>query len=117
MKVAPSTSGKNFEKPKRLDRLQDRQEPISNNSNNNSSNNISPPPSPPSLLPLASPSSDPFIPPPPPFILPPSGRFLEPFEQSSNLGNFHIRLKHLVLIDLAVSVVHRLSYLALRQLY
>ena len=90
LKGAPITSGKNYEIPKRLDRLRDRQEPKSNNSNNNNSNNISPPPSPPSLLALAGPSSGPFIPPPPPFILPPSGRFLEPFEQSSNLGNFNI---------------------------
>ena len=90
MKGAPITSGKNYEIPKRLDRLRDRQEAKSNNSNNNNSNNISPRPSPPSLLPLAGPSSGPFIPPPPPFILPPSGRFLEPFEQSNNLGNFNI---------------------------
>ena len=95
-KGAPSTPGQNSEIQKRLDRLHNGAEPksrrnINNNNNNNNSSNLSPPPSPPSLLP--SPSSGAYIPSPLPFVPPPSGRFLEPFEQSelrNTFGNFHI---------------------------
>ena len=80
MNKTPRPPGVDFAIRRRLDKLQDRPEPKDDNNNFN----FSPPPSPPRQPPPSfsqRPSSG--IPPPLPFTLPPSGRFLEPFQQTT----------------------------------